>query len=229
MNILEISLLSNDISATKSFYKDLLGLKILKDDPDSVSFSAGQTTLTFNHIGGLDPVYHFAFNIPSNQLYQAMEYVQKRKDILPVSENGELIADFTGWNAKSFYFNDENGNILECIARFDLNNETQDWNPDSFILNISEIAFVVSDVPEAANMLHQRGIPLFPKGPQSSDFSVLGDNHGLIILKDIKGGWMPNNLTPHPFETKALIQQDHLKFTLTLTDHLQIRRSEMEE
>lgn len=158
MNILEVTLLSNDISGTKSFYTDFLGLKILKEGPESVSFSAGQTKLTFNHIGGIEPVYHFAFNIPPNQLNSALEYVQKGKEILPASANGELIADFKGWNAKSFYFNDENGNILECIARFDLNNETQDWNPNSFILNISEIGFVVPDVPEAENMLHRKSV-----------------------------------------------------------------------
>ena len=136
---------------------------------------------------------------------------------MPASANGELVADFKSWNAKAFYFNDNNGNILECIARLDLNNSAE-WNPATFILNISEIAFVVGNIPETERYLRKRGMPLFAKGPQTADFSVLGDEDGLIILKDQLSGWMPNNLAPRPFETRVLILEEGREFEVGFFD-----------
>lgn len=218
MEIQNVTLQSNNISATKTFYQQVLGLRIIKTDHSSVSFFAGNSTLTFLHISGIKPVYHFAFNIPYNQLNAALEYLQYNLEIMPVTDKGDLIADFKNWNAKSIYFNDNNGNILECISRFDLDNEKPDFDVHSFILNISEIGFVVKNVPEARNILHQMGIPLYINGPQQAEFSVLGDDNGLIILKDINGGWMPNNLAPHPYDIHTIIEFGKRKIAVILED-----------
>lgn len=217
MEILEVSLASNDISGSKSFYEDLLGLKIQFQSQSSLSMIAGQTKLSFNHMPGIEPIYHFAFNVPGNHLNEILKYLQQNVEIMPASEDGGLIADFKSWNAKSFYFNDNNGNILECIARFDLNDRSTKWNSRSFILNISEIGIVVQNVREAQELLQNCGIPLFSKGPQTPDFSVLGDDNGLIILKDTKHGWMPSNLTPEPFPTRVLLSHAEKLFELTLS------------
>lgn len=226
MNIREVSLLSNSIRETKIFYVQVLGLKIVSENPATITLQAGQTTLIFYQTDSIDPTYHFAFNIPGNQLDTVMEWLQERLEIMPASENGDLITDFKSWNAKSFYFNDNNGNILECIARFDLQNNTPVFNPQTFILNISEIGFVVTNVTDAEKLLQEKGIPPFSKGPQLPDFSVLGDDNGLVILTDMNRGWMPNHLDTKPFWSKAVIQQNTSWFELSLTDHLQIKNIE---
>ena len=218
MKILEVFLLSTDIPASTSFYTDVLGLPVLQESTSAVSFKAGETILHFNQGGNIKPVYHFAFNIPSNQLEPALEFLKTKTEVMPASGNGDLVADFKSWNAQSFYFNDNNGNILECIARFDLNNPATDWDPEAFILNVNEIAFVVTNIPETQKYLLENGIPLFSKGPQTADFSVLGDEEGLIILKDLKSGWMPNDLEPKPFETRVIIQEDQQAFKLNLSN-----------
>lgn len=218
MEILNVKLLSNNIPATITFYRQILGLKIIKEDQSSVSLLAGNSSLNFFHFEGVQPVYHFAFNIPHNQLNEVLEYLQNKLEIMPVTNKGDLIADFKNWNAKSIYFNDNNGNILECIARFDLDNDQPDFDLHTFILNISEIGFVVNNVPEAQNMLHQMGIPLYDRGPQEADFSVLGDDNGLIILKGIQSGWMPNNLAPHPYNVQTIIKKNEQKFFVRLED-----------
>lgn len=224
MDILEVTLLSNNIPATLSFYRDVLELPIISETSSSVSFRAGMSRLTFSYVKGLKPVYHFAFNIPCNHLESVINHLQQRTEIIPASDTGELIADFKSWNARSVYFNDNNGNILECIARMDLDNQRPEIDAGSFVLNISEIGFVTENVPAAEAMLRQSGIPLYSKGPQLEDFSVLGDENGLVILKDIKDGWMPNNLKPEPFESSALLRQDGLMFRLAFTDRLGISR-----
>ena len=42
----------------------------------------------------------------------------KHSLLLPYSAKEE-IADFSSWNAKAFYFHDNNGNILELITHYD--------------------------------------------------------------------------------------------------------------
>lgn len=190
---------------------------------------AGSTRLIFNTVEGVEPVYHFAFNIPASQLHDVISYLQARVEIMPASENGEIIADFKSWNAKSVYFNDNNGNILECVARFDLAEHGNDIQTDGFVLNISEIGVVTENVPEAENLLHESGISLYTKGPQQDDFSVLGDDNGLIILKDTHRGWMPNNLLPKPFDITAILRQHDQLFKLTLNDGLHIAKLDHNE
>ncbi|NEU08644.1 hypothetical protein GZH53_10005 [Flavihumibacter sp. R14] len=229
MDILEVSLLSNDIPSTRSFYAEVLKLPVSSHHPRNVSIVAGSTKLIFNYVEGIEPVYHFAFNIPASQLNNVIRYLQARLEIMPASENGGIIADFKSWNARSVYFNDNNGNILECVARFDLDELTSGVEAGSFILNISEIGVVTENVSEAENLLHRSGIPLYSKGPQQEDFSVLGDDNGLIILKDKHRGWMPNDLLPQRFDLTAIIRQHDQLFKLTLNDGLNIAKLDQNE
>ena len=123
MNILEIQLLSTDIIQTKKFYHDILGIKILHTDDSSIKFSAGLSTLVFRKTYKENPFYHFAFNIPANKFEEAHTWASQRVQLLPITP-GNTIADFKSWNAKAFYFYDNNQNIVEFIARFDLDNNS---------------------------------------------------------------------------------------------------------
>jgi catechol 2,3-dioxygenase-like lactoylglutathione lyase family enzyme len=117
--VIEIQLLSNDLKATSLFYSDILGFKITYEDDQRVSFSAGTSALTFIIHQKPIPAYHFAFNIPPTALEEALQWAKQRTNILSVGDREE-IANFDSWNAKAFYFIDNNGNILEFIARFNL-------------------------------------------------------------------------------------------------------------
>ncbi len=222
MKILELSILSNNLQETKNFYSSIPGFKVLDQTNTRLDLKAGNSILHFEYIYGLKPVYHFAFNIPANQLNQALKLISKHTDILRLPETDELISDFKNWNAKSFYFNDNNGNILECIARFDLNNEQKIWNEHDYILNISEFGFVVENVPETQDLLKSKGIPVFEKGPQTIDFSVLGTDTGLILLTDKSRGWKPHNVNPQPFWSKLEILNCNQSMVLNFSDQLQI-------
>src|SRR3954469_22814159 len=108
MNILQVDILSNDLLATENFYSEQLGLELLSKDKNAISVAAGRSILRFSATGIKKPVYHFAFNIPGNQLNEALAYINTRAEILPVSTD-EIVADFSNWNAKAFYFHDNNG------------------------------------------------------------------------------------------------------------------------
>lgn len=222
MNITEVSLLSTDLQQTRSFYSDILRLTVLEQGPDFVALQAGRSKLIF-YLTGNKPNYHFAFNIPNNLLEAAFNYISSRTKILAQNETNLQIIDFKNWNARSFYFTDHEGNILEFIARFDLDNAGSDPDNKSYVLNVSEIGFVVLNVPQAARKLTEAGLPLFKKGPMLNDFTVLGDDNGLVLLSDSRRGWMPVSRRPEQHRIRALVENNHLQYEILLEDQLQIK------
>lgn len=78
MNILEIEIQTDDLGETESFYSDILGLKLANKGQNSISFLAGQSTLTFVKSNQLSPKYHFAFNIPKNKLDEAIIWAKPK-------------------------------------------------------------------------------------------------------------------------------------------------------
>ncbi|MET0759313.1 MAG: hypothetical protein ABWZ56_02765 [Flavobacterium sp.] len=120
MNILEIHLLTNSITETAFFYEKMMGFKVVLKKNEAITFQIGSTKLRFLLTNIIKkPVYHFAFDIPENKLLEALEWIKNKTQIIEFEPN-QYIVDFVNWNAKSFYFYDNNGNILECINRFDL-------------------------------------------------------------------------------------------------------------
>jgi catechol 2,3-dioxygenase-like lactoylglutathione lyase family enzyme len=204
MKILEIELLTNDIQATISFYAKTLGLQIISANEDWVSFAAGSTKLTFKYSIIENPVYHFAFDIPNNQLLEAFAWVESRTDILEVIPANK-IADFYNWNAKSFYFYDNNGNILECIARFNLDNKSEKPFDGSSLISISEIGFVSKHVSELCDELVDKyDLPVFSMQPKLDKFIVLGTETGLFILAGEGKDWYPTKTKAKSFWTKVV-------------------------
>ena len=115
MNILELELLTDDLIKTEVFYNEVLGLQTVSKNESYISFIAGATKLTFRPSENLNPVYHFAFDIPKNKLMEAFSKIEKKTEILEVIPP-DKIADFYNWNAKPFYCYDNHGNIIEFLA-----------------------------------------------------------------------------------------------------------------
>src|SRR5262245_35396741 len=73
----------------KAFYHKSLGLDIVEDKNDRLTFMAGRTLLTFlkHPTGNEKPFYHFAFNIPENKAAAARDWQAKRTPILPIHKS----------------------------------------------------------------------------------------------------------------------------------------------
>ena len=193
MHIQEVILNTASIVRTKLFYGKTLELPVVKETAESITFSAGKSLLTFNAVAEGRPFYHIAFNITNNKFSDSFEWINSKLDILE-ADHGLPIANYPDWNAESFYFLDNNGNILEFIVRFDL----PYYSPDPFsvadIVEISEVGIVSNDVPNTAASLHtQESFPYFAKSKPSENFTVLGDNYGLLILTKNGRGWVPTH------------------------------------
>lgn len=197
MKILEIELHTNDLAQTERFYSEVLGLELATKTTNAVSFIAGNSRLTFTETMTGNPKYHFAFNIPHNQLQDAIKWSSSRLELLQIEEN-DVVAHFESWNAKSIYFYDNNDNILEFIARFDLDNSSdQPFNPSS-IESISEMGIVVDEpLVLAETIIAENDCFYFEKGARSTKFASLGNDHGLFVIVETNRKWFP---TQHPAE-----------------------------
>lgn len=208
MNILELELLTDSITETESFYNDVIGLETISKTNSSVSFTAGSTKLTFRSSENLKPVYHFAFDIPNNKLQEAFAWIEKKTGILEVVPP-EKIADFYNWNAKSFYFYDNNANILEFIARFSLDNTSEKPFDGSLVLSVSEIGFVSKNVSKLSDEMYNKyDLSIFPKQPKLDKFIVLGTDTGLFILVEENRDWYPTHQKAKSFWTKVVFDNN---------------------
>jgi len=206
MDIQEIILQTNNLSETKDFYNQVLGMNILKKTDQSLSFPAGSSILTFQQSNVLaHPTYHFAFNIPENQIQDAMNWASGKVELLSVTAKSK-IADYQSWNAHAIYFKDNNGNVLEFIARHDLKNASAGVFTAAATECISEIGLVTAKVPAFTDQLMAAyGLTLFSKQPRQTNFAALGDDHGLFIIVESNRCWFPTTVPSEKFPLKVIV------------------------
>lgn len=195
MNITYLELQSRDIRAQRSFYADLLGLQVDLSDA-ALDVQVGTTLLRFMEApANFDGAYHFAFNIPENQMRLAKEWVSAKTEILH-DENRLDEFDFSNWNAHSIYFKDAAGNILECIARHNLKNSRDGEFAAEQLLCVSEIGLPSENVIAFAEELCTTlDVSVFRQEPDES-FTPVGDDNGLLIVPAKGRIWYPNTGVP---------------------------------
>ena len=119
---------------------------------------------------------HFAVNVPPQRFEEAVEWARERV---------ELVDDdvpFPAWRARSAYFFDPGGNIVELIAR-------ERAPGDELFLEISEVGLPVADVGVAVRWLESElALPHF--SGNRTDFSAVGDDRGLFIVVPVGRPWL---------------------------------------
>ncbi len=208
MRIDQIQIKTNDIQKTKAFYQNIFDLFILENDQKSITFQAGTSILKFVEDPSFDSIYHFAFNIPENQLEKAILWCKDKVDLI-VLEDKSVVTNFENWNAHSIYFFDHNGNLLEFIARHDLNNEqVGDFNAAS-ILSISEIGIVTESPLQLGNQLiEEHGLHFFTQNTNTEKFAAIGDHEGLLILVQPTRNWYPTQIPSESNPVKITLENN---------------------
>jgi catechol-2,3-dioxygenase len=189
MKIKELTLLTSNLENIKSFYSNILKLKISKECKDFIEFIIGNTILRFE-ISQKQTSYHFAINIPSNKIEEAHNW-QKEKTKLIRHEQNEIIT-FESWNARSIFFYDPENNIVEFIARQNLNNQTKDNFSENSFIGISEIGTPVINIKETFDLLNDNlGLDIYDGNFER--FCAVGDENGLFVLIDKNNKkWFPS-------------------------------------
>lgn len=194
MNILELTIYTKNSFNQIDFYANTIGLELIEKTKNQAIFKIGQSKLKIIQSNQSQP-YHFAINIPCNQETEALTWLKKRVNVL--RENQNEIQDFSFWNAKAIYFYDIDNNIVEFIARKNLNNESHEQFSVNSLLSISEIGMPVSDIKATfdtvktiTNMKRFDG--------EFERFCAIGDENGLFICinKRVKT-WFPTGDKAH--------------------------------
>ncbi|OXA70767.1 glyoxalase [Flavobacterium aquidurense] len=214
MKLAHIQIQSSDIQQTATFYKDILDLTIIEKTKESISIQAGDSILKFVENPQFSSIYHFAFNIPENKLDEAIDWCKSKVDLIFI-EDQKVITNFENWNANAVYFYDNNGNLLEFIARHDLDNaQTESFSSQS-ILNISEIG-IVNDNPLALGkqLIKEHGLAFFSKNANSELFAAVGDDEGLLIMVKPNRNWYPTQTPSESNKTAVRIENKGNKIEL---------------
>ena len=214
MKLEHIQLQTNNIKETELFYNNILGLKILEKRSDSLTIQAGSSILKFIENPEFDSIYHFAFNIPENKLEEAIKWCAEKVDLIRIQDK-RIIANFETWNANAVYFYDNNGNLLEFIARHDLDNfQIKEFSSKS-ILNISEIGIVDENPMELGEQLIESyDLMFFEKNFNSETFAAIGDDEGLLIIVKPNRNWYPTQTPSKSNKTEIIIENKGIKIEL---------------
>ncbi|BDD10756.1 hypothetical protein FUAX_31880 [Fulvitalea axinellae] len=185
----ELKLFTTQLRKQEDFYTKTLGMTLLESEADNFKVLAGRSILEFEQSETATP-YHFAFNIPSHSEAEAIEWLKKRVKIL-TDKQGTEIQDFVNWNAKSMYFYDTDRNIVEFIARRNLEYQTSTPFGGNSIVEISEIGVATSDIEPAFRFLENNlGVSIYDGSFEQ--FCATGEERALFILVNRnKKDWLP--------------------------------------
>ena len=158
MRILEVVLPAADPEAMAAFHGPAYGRTRLRFEPGPAVCS------------------HFAVNVPPQRFEEAVEWARERVELVDAD------VPFPAWRARSAYFFDPGGNIVELIAR-------ERAPGDDLFLEISEVGLPVADVGAAVEWLESElGLPHFSGNRR--DFSAVGDDRGLFIVVPVGRPWL---------------------------------------
>ena len=216
MHFKEIKLQTSVPEDLAFFYGEILGLNVAAVN-ETIEISTQFSKLIFEKAGpDSEPFYHFAFNIPSDKITEAFEWVNKKVTVLWINEYNDYIADFSNWNAKSIYFLDPSGNIVEFISRSDLNDTTNEPFSSTLIRSVSEIRLVFpfdSIENEVKKILEDYSLSYFDKQEPLPQFKAIGDNNGLFICVPERRNWFPTENKPaHMFPIEVIFSENNKEF-----------------
>ncbi|MBI1280452.1 MAG: hypothetical protein GC179_20185 [Anaerolineaceae bacterium] len=190
MKMFELRLKYRDLKEARAFYHGLLKLAVLEETADVLALQAGSTRLVFEQETGWQGKYHFAFDVPENQIHEATAWITGRAKLATL--NGQTIFNSSShWNSNMVYFYDPAGNILEFIARHNRHNASDEPFSEKNIISVSEIGLAVRDVEQTVKWLcNTLGVTVYD-GAGSDTFSAVGDELGLLIVVKEGRNWYP--------------------------------------
>lgn len=213
MKFKELKLYTNKIELEFNFYSKILGFELVDYNTNSFTVKIGWSKLTFKK-SEKEHLYHYCFLIPSNKLSEALEWMEKRTEVIEI-ESGRKTQNFESWNADSFYFYDGSGNIAEFIVRYDLYNEDSNGFNANTVLGINEIGMPTNNIEKINDQLQNEIGTVFWKGDVER-FGTNGDQEGIFLLPnhEVKDTWFPTNskITLEPFE--AIIENDEKEYSV---------------
>ena len=185
------------------FYCSRLGLGVAQPEEGDVAFEVGESVLGFLPASGT-PFYHVALLAPGNRFEAVLDWARDRVDLLPNTETGDAVFDFTNWDAKAVYFHDPAGNIVELIAHRGVGETgvTGAFTAGE-LLGVSEVGLVGDPPALTAALERDLGLALWD-GTVTGEgrLAFVGEKARTLILCCVGRPWLPTGrpAEAHPVE-----------------------------
>ncbi len=128
LNIAEVGLRVNDLPGMVAFYQEMLGLEPVLSGPNYVFLKVADLPSALGSVGhpqllvlfdrqtepdiALSTLDHLAFEIPADEYADELEHFKSLGMVL----RERSWPDSLDWRARSFFFRDPEGNIVELVA-----------------------------------------------------------------------------------------------------------------
>ncbi len=211
-----VTLYTNKLEAMQSFYTTILALPLIEQAQQQFTVQIGSSCLTFKR-ASQSASYHFAFNLPGNQIPAAKTWVQNRVNLN--IENGKDEIYYKNFNADAIYFEDPAGNVVEFIGRRHRQREGA-FSSSSF-LNISEASVTTPFVSDVGKALQTEGIPVLREAgidPEGLNFLGVGDCFIILVPPNRRwyfsthlSGTFPLELTLQNGKTLVITEKGEMK------------------
>jgi catechol-2,3-dioxygenase len=219
MQIKRLILQTSMLKELTAFYKTGMCLPADSKNENETIITAGSTELVFKQVSAADPFYHIAINIPANKIEEAKIWLTSRVELIWMDEYNSDIADFVNWHAKSVYFFDPAGNIVELIARFDLDNKTDETFSSSQFLSVSEVGLVIKENEfdkSVTSLKKQYQLSYFAKQLPMPHFRAIGDAEGLFIVVPENRNWFPTIKASGIFPIEVQFENNGKEYVLNV-------------
>jgi catechol 2,3-dioxygenase-like lactoylglutathione lyase family enzyme len=189
MRITSVEFETTDLLRAESFYGSLLGLPTTREN-GTLTIRAGASTLALRQGPASPGKQHLAFTIPRLMFNSARKWAAERVSLLRDSDGRDEFEMAPYWNARSLYFADPDGNILEFIIRRDISDHRAGPFRAEHIQCISEVGIPARSVPDVAAQAQSAfGIDAYGAGAPA--FQPVGNIDGLLILVTPGRHWFP--------------------------------------
>lgn len=180
-----VTLYTNELKQLKGFYGNVLELPILEASSSHFTLSIGTSKITFR--ASEQPAsYHYAINIPGNQFTLAKQWALER--VILNREDSVDEVYYTRFEADAFYFEDPAGNVVELIARRDID-KWSDFSVAS-LLNVSEVSITTPFVEKVGEQLQDVGLHISGHAEiEPNDLNFLGSKNTFILLVPPNRRW----------------------------------------
>lgn len=179
---------ASNYEATKQFYETTLHFPLTSEEHNRFTIKVGTSMITFVEAPlEKSPFYHFAFDVPSNQFEEAKAWIKEKTELS--QEQGEDEVYFPFIDAKSIYFEDPAGNIVELICRFSDAKPSEEPFTTASLQKVSEMSIVVTDKLNALSALQKVSIFERDREEISADgLSFMGEREDATYLLFVNEG-----------------------------------------